>query len=379
MGPRRGHIGSYTPPDAVGGLMPDAPARKYWGGLLITIGVAFAAAGLTFWFAWGFPETTAVNQVVLGIVVHVLFGYIVVMSGITIYRSELAYEEALVAATWCVGGFAFMSALVVWARLPTLSAGGILEFVYQLVVVGSVGAAAGVLIGLNRGQAVQNARLVEERRERQETLVFLLQLLRHDTRNDLTTISGYLDVLADHVDDEGREHVDRLEQRTESMRERFRTAGAIVESETGRRSPRILDLSEVLRDQVDLLESVDGVAVETDIEADLPVEADELIDDLFRNVLENAVAHNPTDGLTVTVEAWLEDDEVVVAVTDDGEGIPADLRGDVFDPEVRSPDSDGDGLGLYLVRKLVDAYGGTISVADADPSGTRFTMRFPAA
>ena len=379
MAPRRARLDSSTPAGAVGGLLPDAPARKYWGGLLITIGVAFAAAGLTFWFAWGFPQTTAVNQVVLGIVVHVLFGYIVVMSGITIYRSDLAYEESLMAAKWCVGGLAFMSALVVWARLPALSGGPTLEFLYQLVVVGSVGAAAGVLIGLNRGQAVQNARLVEERRERQETLVFLLQLLRHDTRNDLTTISGYLDVLEEHVEGEGREHVERLEQRTESMRELFRTAGAIVESETGRRSPQVVDLSEVLRDQVDLLESVEGVAVETDVEADLPVEADPLVDDLFRNVLENAVAHNPTDGLTVTVEARLEGEEVVVVVEDDGDGIPPELRGDVFDPEVRSPDSDGDGLGLYLVRKLVDSYDGTIAVADVDPSGTRFTMRFPVA
>lgn len=359
--------------------MRDAPARKYWGVLLITVGGAFAAAGLTFWFAWGFPETTAVNQVVLGIVVHVLFGYIVVMSGITIYRSDLAYDEALVAAKWCVGGLVFMSALVVWARLPDLSAGSTWVFLYQIVVVGSVGAAAGVLIGLNRGQAIQNARLVEERRERQETLVFLLQLLRHDTQNDLTTIYGYLDLLEDHVDDEGEEHVEHLEQRTESMQELFRTAGAIVESETGRRSREVVDLAGVLREQVEFLESTAGVTVETDLEAELHVEADPLVDDLFRNVLENAVAHNPTDGLTVAVTGRHEGDEVVVVVEDDGDGISPELRGDVFDPEVRRPDSDGDGLGLYLVRKLVDSYDGTVSVDDVEPTGTRFTMRFPAA
>jgi uncharacterized membrane protein len=71
----------------------DATARKYWRLLLVTIGVAFAAAGLTFWFAWRLPGTTAINQVVLGIVVHVLFGYIVAMSGITIYGSDLAVGE----------------------------------------------------------------------------------------------------------------------------------------------------------------------------------------------------------------------------------------------------------------------------------------------
>ena len=357
--------------------MREAPARKYWGGLLITVGVAFAAAGLTFWFAWGFPETTAVNQVVLGIVVHVLFGYIVVMSGITIYRSDLAYDEALVAAKWCVGGLVFMGALVVWARLPDLAGGPSLGFLYQLVVVGSVGAAAGVLIGLNRGQAVQNARLVEERSDRQETLVFLLELLRHDTQNDLTTISGYLDLLEEHVDGEERNQVERLQRRTESMRELFRTAGTILESETGRRSGQVVDLAMVLRDQVDELSAVDGVTVEADVDDDLRVEADPLVDELFRNVFENAVAHNPTDGLTVTVEAWRDGDDVAVVVEDDGDGIPRGLRGEVFDPEVRGPESDGDGLGLYLVRKLVASYDGSVTVDDVDPSGTRFTIRVP--
>ena len=358
--------------------MRDAPGRKYWGAILITIGVAFAASGLTFWFAWGFPETSAVNQFVLGIVVHVLFGYIVVMSGITIYRSDLAYGEALVAAKWCLGGFLFMSGLVVWAGVPTLDDGPTLEFLYQLVVVGSVGAAAGVLIGLNRGQAVQNARLVAEHGDQQETLVFLLQLLRHDTQNDLTTISGYVDLLEDHVESEtGREHLHRIDRRTESMRDLFRTAGTILESETGRRSTEVVDLSRVLRDGVDHLASVDGVTVETDVPEGLEVEVDPLVDELFRNVFDNAVAHNPTEGLTVSVSAWRDGDEAVAEVADDGDGIPADIRADVFDPDVRRPDSEGDGLGLYLVRKLVDSYGGSISVSDVDPSGTRFTIRLP--
>lgn len=251
---------------------------------------------------------------------------------------------------------------------------------YEVVVVGSVGAAAGVLIGLNRGQAVQNARLVAEHGDQQETLVFLLQLLRHDTQNDLTTISGYVDLLEDHVDsEEGREHIERVERRTESMRDLFRTAGTILESETGRRSTEEVDLSRVLGDQVEHLRTHDGVAVETDLEPDLRVHADPLVDELFRNVLENAVAHTLTDGLTVSVSARRDGGDAVVVVEDDGDGIDGLIPGDVFDPDVRSPESEGDGLGLYLVRKLVESYDGTITVDDVDPSGTRFTIRVPLA
>ena len=360
---------------------PDARRRRYWGLLLVTLGVAFAAAGLTFWFAWGLPETTAVNQVVLGVVVHVLFGYIVVMSGITVYRSDLALEEALVAARWCFGGLVFMSALVAWGRLPEMSSGGpSARVLYEVVVVGSVGAAAGVLIGLNRGQAVQNERLVEERSDQRETLAFLLQLLRHDIRNDLAAIAGYVDLLEEHVEgEEARDYLGRIDRRTRSTRDLLGTAGTVIESETGRRDTRAIDVGCALREHLEYLEAVDGVAVEADLGADLEAEAGPLVDELFRNLLENAVEHNPTDGLTVSVSARRVDGSIEVVIEDDGEGIPASVREDVFDPEVRAGDSDGDGLGLYLVRKLVDSYDGSIAVSDVDPSGTRVTLRLPSA
>ena len=154
--------------------------------------------------------------------------------------------------------------------MPTLDDGPTPEFLYQLVVVGFVGAAASVLIGLNRGQAVQNARLIAQHGDQQETLVFLLQLLRHDTQNDLTIISGYVDLLEDHVESEtGREHLVRIEYWTESMRDLFRIAGTILESETDRRSTEVVDLVRVLRDQIHHVGTIEGVTVDTDLVADL--------------------------------------------------------------------------------------------------------------
>jgi len=182
------------------GTMFESPGRR-WGFVFISLGVTLAAAGLTFWFAWGLPGTSSVNQAVLGIVVHVVFGYIVVMSGLTIYRSDLDTAECFSAAKWCAGGFGLMALFVLWASAPDLLAGQFtLEILNELVVVGSVGAAAGALIGLNRGQAVQNRRLVEEKEDQRDTLLFLLRLLRHDVRHDLVTIGGYADLLGDEVD-----------------------------------------------------------------------------------------------------------------------------------------------------------------------------------
>lgn len=365
--------------------MRDTPAPKYWGALLITIGATLAAAGLTFWFSWGFPQESAPNQVVLGIVVHVLFGYIVVMSGIAIYRSDLDDRECLVAGKWCLGGFALMSALVAWAASPDLLDGRItLAFLNQWVVVGSVGAAAGVLVGLNRGQAVQNERLVDRKAAQQETLLFVLRLLRHDIRNDLSAIAGHVDLLESELgpvrsSDAPLEHAAHVRDRIRGTKELLRTADAVIESETGRRQRDRVDLESVIRRQVDCFESTRPLSFEVDLGTDLDVVADDFVAEVFRNVFDNAATHNPVADLRVTVTARRDGDEVTVVVADDGTGIPDHLRESVFEPGVNSPASEGDGLGLYLVRKLVESYDGSVTVAAREPSGTEFTMRFQAA
>lgn len=361
--------------------MLDRPEREYWGFIFATLGATLAAAGLAFWFAWGLSRTVAINQVVLGIVVHVLFGYIVVMSGLTIYHSEMSLEECLIAAKWCFGGLGLMVVFVVWASVSQLRLGTVpLEFLNQLVVVGSVGAAAGVLIGLNRGQAVQNERLVERKDDQRETLLFVLQLLRHDIDNDLLAISNHLDLLKSETESgSDRERVDRVETRIASMRELLETADTLIDTETGQTETRPVDISAVLDHQLQKVSTPgDGPEIETEITPGLYVEGSELLSELFGNVVENAVEHNSTEGLVVSVGAERAGSEIEVIVEDNGSGIPAAIRSDVLEPGVQGDRSDGDGLGLYLVSRLVDAYDGTLHIEDADP-GTRFTIRFPAA
>ncbi len=371
---------TYTSARPHEGSVSTPGSRKRWGALFVTLGVTLAAAGLTFWFAWGLPTAGSYNQAVLGIVVHVLFGYIVVMSGLTIYRSDLAVSECWVAAKWCLGGFLFMSSFVVWASVPEIRAGGIsLAFANQFVIVGSVGAAAGVLIGLNRGQAAQNARLVEDTRDQRETLRFLLRLVRHDIKNDLAVIGGFADRLEGQYDADPEE-LALIQERTDAARSLLETADTIIESETGQLTTEPVDLSVALREQVDALETTyPDLAVDADIDDDLRVAANELIDEVFWNVLENAAEHNDVSGLTVSVTTERVGETVEVAIADDGGGIPEGILESAFEPSIQRPESEGDGLGLYLVRKLVETCDGSVTIEDSDPSGTAFRIRLPAA
>lgn len=347
--------------------------------MLVSIGIAFAVAGLALWFAAVRPRTTELNQAVLGIVVHVLFGYIVVMSGIVVVRSELPMTQCFLAAKWCLGGTAFMAMLVLWRAVPELRSGTLtLGTVNEFVIVGSVGAAAGVLVGLNRGQAVRNRRLVTRKRDREETLVFLLRLLDHDIRNHTVAISNYAETIRPSTFDPSPTPSEAIEDRTESIEQLLETANVVLEAETGDRAFERIDIAVVLREQIGVVRS-ESAAVEIDAAIDdhLHVEADRFVGEVFRNILDNAILHNDPAELTISVSARVVDGTVVVDIADDGGGIPDGIREELFDPGVRGTESPGDGIGLYLVRKLTEAYGGSVSVSDRSPSGTRFRLQFP--
>lgn len=361
--------------------MSEARRRSQLGILLTTVGVAFAVAGLTLWFLLYRPRTTELNQAVLGIVVHVLFGYIVAMSGIVVYRSELSASESLLAVKRCVAGAVLMGVLAVWRAIPELGSGVVsLEFLNELLVVSSVGAAAGVLVGINRGQAMRNRRLATETDDREETLVFLLRLLDHDIQNHLTAISGYTDAIDRAAIDSRVDPVAGIEDRTADIERLLETANAVLESETGSQAFDRVDISNVIREQIRTLEEEAPRAdIETQIDEGLYVESNQFVDEVFYNILDNAVTHNDPRRLTVAVVAAETDDAVVVEIADDGSGIPEDVRESVFDPGVRTAESDGDGIGLYLVRKLVETYGGRVAVRNRSPAGTRFRLWFPKA
>lgn len=359
--------------------MSENRRRSQFGLLLGTLGVAFAASGLTLWFAVYRPRTGAINQIVLGIVVHVLFGYIVVMSGIVVYRSELSVSECLLVTKRCVAGAVAMGFLAVWGSVPELSSGVVTpRFVNELVVVSSVGAAAGVLIGINRSQARRNRRLAVGKEDREETLVFLLRLLDHDIQNHLTVISGYADTIDPEAIDSRVDPVAGIRDRTSDIERLLETANAVLESETESGDFERVDLSATLREQVAILRTGHPrVTVETDIEDELHVGANQFLGEVFHNLFDNAVIHNVARDLTISVSAAMIDGRVLVEIADDGGGIPEGIRSDIFDPGVRAAGSDGDGIGLYLVRKLVETYGGRIAVRNDAPTGTRFRLAFP--
>jgi two-component system sensor histidine kinase BaeS len=107
----------------------------------------------------------------------------------------------------------------------------------------------------------------------------------------------------------------------------------------------------------------------------------ERIGQVLRNLLSNAVAHTPQGG-EIAVTGRAGDGEVSVSVRDTGAGIPAEHLPYVFDRFYRADPSrarqtGGAGLGLAIVRQLVVAHGGTISVTSEPGQGSTFTFTLP--
>jgi two-component system sensor histidine kinase BaeS len=97
------------------------------------------------------------------------------------------------------------------------------------------------------------------------------------------------------------------------------------------------------------------------------------------NLIENALGHSPPDGV-VTVSVGRRDASVVIAVTDEGEGIAADDLGRVFEPGVRLTSSrPGSGLGLAVVRAIAEAHGGEVEVESTVGVGTTLRLVLPGA
>jgi signal transduction histidine kinase len=231
------------------------------------------------------------------------------------------------------------------------------------------------------GETVAHAMATLAYRERLEgqnqQLEALNQLLRHDIRNDMNVIMAYGQRLAAG---EGDAHeADRLLEKADHVVELTRTAGELAETtQTGGEDLEPIRIDDVLRR---VIEDVDASFPAASVTVgDLPaveVSANEMLSSVFDNLLHNAVQHHDGDEPHVAVTAAVEDDTVRVEVADDGPGIPDAMKAQVFEHGERGAESSGTGLGLYLVRTLVDRYAGEVAVVDNEPRGTVFTVRLP--
>jgi PAS domain S-box-containing protein len=221
--------------------------------------------------------------------------------------------------------------------------------------------------------------------ERTEQLAVLNRVVRHDIRNDMTVVLAWLEALEAHVDEGGRDALDRIERASEHVVELTEIARDHVDVVVGdgEIEPEPTDLTDALGTEIEKhRESYPQATFEVDGELpDARVAADGMLPSVFRNLLNNAVQHNDGPSPTVSVGAERDGDVVRVRVTDDGPGVPDSQKETIFGKGEKGLDSPGSGIGLYLVYCLVEGYGGDVWVEDRpdDTSGAVFVVELPVA
>ena len=206
----------------------------------------------------------------------------------------------------------------------------------------------------------------------------------HELRTPLTSVLANLELLAEELDGEQAETAQAALRSTRRMRRLVGDLLLLARTDASRAQPRrvVIDLREVLVEvAAELGPMADGHELAIDAQ---PVQVAGVRDDLHRmalNLIENALRHTPP-GTHVRAATSADQDDAVLVVQDDGPGVPPELERRVFERFVRGGGDGGrgSGLGLSIVRAVVESHGGTVSMdSAAGAHGTRFIVRIPAA
>lgn len=233
-------------------------------------------------------------------------------------------------------------------------------------------------------------RLADERRQARFQL---LSVLFHELKSPLAAVEGYLDLLREGMLEPGsgryEEVLDRCGVRLDGMRRLILDLLDLTRLESGqrKREPVALDARDVAARAVETAlpaAAARGVAIEVDAPGPVPLVADPgELEIVLNNLLSNAVKYN-RDGGRVEVRLSRNGDGALLVVADTGIGMTKEEAGRLFGEFVRirnerTRDIPGSGLGLSIVRKLVELAGGEVRVESEPEKGTTFTVRLPAA
>ena len=251
---------------------------------------------------------------------------------------------------------------------------------------------------LEIGRALDHALAFELRDEMVERLGALdrakndfLSEVSRELRGPLASVLGYIELLTD----ESAEAVTAEQRRMLSIVERSGARLLVLidnlltmcRIEAGTFDPQLgpIDLGVVVRrvcDAVSPAATKDALELDVNLEQDLDLIGDEKqIERALHNLVSNAMKFTPGGG-HIDLSARTEGGEVVIDVRDTGVGIPAEQQDELFSSfftakAARRRDTLGAGLGLYIVKQIVDGHDGSVGAVSVHGRGSTFTMRLP--
>jgi signal transduction histidine kinase/putative methionine-R-sulfoxide reductase with GAF domain len=219
-----------------------------------------------------------------------------------------------------------------------------------------------------------------ERTARLTTIGRLLSQVIHDFKTPLTVISGHVQLMQHTVDEKARaEHTRKILKQFDVLQAMQKE---VLEFARGERTlfVRRVYLHKFfaeLRQQLSY--EMDGRAIELEMEIDNKAVArfdENRVARALQNLARNAIEAMADKGGVLKIEARMDGDDLLIAVSDTGPGIPEAVLGRMFQSFVTLGKPGGTGLGLAIVKKIVDEHGGRIETFSSS-AGARFELRLP--
>ncbi len=202
--------------------------------------------------------------------------------------------------------------------------------------------------------------------ELNDILKLLNKILRHDILNNLTIIEGNIKM---YVDSKGKEgsYQDALlvAERSKHLVDQMRNLETAVSLGKSLKPYKVREtINGVIKDFSNIKFTINGNGI---------ILADEAFVSVIENIIRNAKIHGQTGKIDIKI--YQEDNFVKISISDYGKGIPDKIKKKLFTEGFKYGETGHTGLGLYIVKKTVERYGGEIWVKDNKPKGTIFIIQ----
>ncbi|GAB3682556.1 ATP-binding protein [Salinarchaeum chitinilyticum] len=331
-------------------------------------GLALLAFGLTRFLVAGAIQAE-VDTFVFAILVPLSAGLGLTVFGVAIGVGAVSHAYARTVWRWTALGTFAMVLVLFSTALNTVLQGEPLDQLWEQsgIVIANVllgGAILGAIVG---DRSAKNRRTNEQLIQYAERAMLVNRLLRHEILNTASIVRGYADGLEDDdvdgASDALRESTEQIERTVDHVTEFAATTGDVIAT----------DLGDAVTAVLEQLPADADVTVDGTIPDDALVRADDRVELLVAELLENAIEHAGPNA-SVVLDVAQNARTVELTVRDDGPGLPESAEAVLAARSLPEYDDPSRGYGLQMVRLLVEQYDGAIDAVDED--GAAVTVSF---
>lgn len=204
-------------------------------------------------------------------------------------------------------------------------------------------------------------------KDQREHLRLITKILRHDLKNNLTVILSAIKLFFRNEDKTFLEEVVKKVKKSNDLIDKMRELEILIHSNQNLKPFSIRTVfDEILKNYANKEIILFCLSVS--------ILADDTIYSVFDNIIDNAFIHGKTDKVEISMKE--EKDNLIINIADFGKGIPDSIKEQIFDESFKYGETGNTGLGLFIVKKAVNSFGGKVYVIDNKPQGSIFVLKF---